>query len=208
MKAMIYEVRTYTLKPGSTPEIEKRWAEALPARQKLSPLVAFFKTEIGPLNQIIHIWSYDNLEERARIRGEAVKQGIWPPKGSGDFIVDMQSEIMLPAPFMQPIQPAELGGVYEWRTYTYLPGAMPKVLERWAEAVPDRIKVSPLAACWYSELGALNRFTHVWAYKDLQDRTVRRAKGMELPSWPPKTREWLVAQANKIVVPASFSPLR
>ncbi|HEX2172006.1 MAG TPA: NIPSNAP family protein [Dehalococcoidia bacterium] len=204
---MIYEVRTYTLKPGSTPEVEKRWADALPARLKLSPLTAFFKTEIGPLNQIIHIWEYENLEERGRIREEAIRQKIWPPKAS-EFILNMQSEIMLPAPFMQPIKPAEIGPIFEWRTYTYQPGAMPKVLERWAQSVPDRIKVSPLAACWYSELGSLNRFIHVWAYRDLNDRTERRAKGMELPNWPPQTREWLVAQENKIVVPADFSPLK
>ena len=55
---MIYEVRTYRLKPGSIPECEKRFAEALPHREKYSPLGAFWHTEIGPLNQIIHVWPY------------------------------------------------------------------------------------------------------------------------------------------------------
>jgi hypothetical protein len=33
---MIIEVRTYQLKPGSVPEVEKRFGEGLPAREELS----------------------------------------------------------------------------------------------------------------------------------------------------------------------------
>ena len=50
---MIYEVRTYTLKPGSVQAYEESFAEALPERVKFSPLAAFWHTEIGPLNQVI-----------------------------------------------------------------------------------------------------------------------------------------------------------
>jgi len=44
---MIFEMRTYTLQPGSVPEVEKRWTEALTERVKVSPLGAFFHTEVG-----------------------------------------------------------------------------------------------------------------------------------------------------------------
>jgi hypothetical protein len=57
---MIYEVRTYTLKPGTIPEVEKRFGEVLQHREKYSPLGAFWHTELGPLNQIIHVWPYEN----------------------------------------------------------------------------------------------------------------------------------------------------
>ena len=71
---MIVEFRTYTLNPGATPEFEKRFAEALPNRTKLSPLAAFWHTEIGPLNQVLHMWSYDSFDERARLRGLRVRR--------------------------------------------------------------------------------------------------------------------------------------
>ena len=45
---MIYEVRTYTLKPGSVAKFEENFGKALPARQKYSKLGAFWHTEIGP----------------------------------------------------------------------------------------------------------------------------------------------------------------
>jgi hypothetical protein len=44
---MIYEFRTYTLHPRTLPEVLKRWTDALEPRLKLSPLAAFWYTEIG-----------------------------------------------------------------------------------------------------------------------------------------------------------------
>jgi len=55
---MIYEIRTYGLTVGSLAEVEKRYAEAYEHRKKYSELTGFFHTEIGPLNEIIHIWGY------------------------------------------------------------------------------------------------------------------------------------------------------
>ena len=55
---MIVEIRTYTLKPGSTAQFEERFGAALPVRAKVSPLAAFWHSEVGPLNQVIHVWPY------------------------------------------------------------------------------------------------------------------------------------------------------
>jgi hypothetical protein len=203
---MIYEVRTYRLKPGTVGECEKRFAEALPYREKFSPLGAFWHTELGPLNQIVHIWPYENLKQRSEIRAQAAQDPHWPPKIL-DLIETMESEVFTPAPFMQPLSKQKLGDVYEMRIYMYQPGSIPEVLARWAEAIPQRIQLSPLAACWYSDIGELNKFVHIWAYKDLEERDRIRAEAMKLPQWPPKTREFLLSQTNKILLPAAFSPL-
>jgi hypothetical protein len=85
---------------------------------------------------------------------------------------------------------------------------MPEVLARWAEAIPQRVQLSPLAACWYSEIGELNTFVHIWPYQDFEQRDRIRAEAMKLPQWPPKTREFLVKQTTKILIPASFSPMQ
>ena len=45
---MIIEMRTYTVQPGSVATVEERFGQALPARAKLSPLAAFWHTEVGP----------------------------------------------------------------------------------------------------------------------------------------------------------------
>ena len=68
---MIIEMRTYRMKPGSIPEVENRFAEGLKERTKVSPLGAFFHTEVGPLNRIIHCWPYDDLAHRTKVRSQS-----------------------------------------------------------------------------------------------------------------------------------------
>ena len=68
---MIYEVRTYTLRPGTVAEFEERFAKRLPLREKHSKLGAFWHTEFGPLNQVIHVYPYDDLQQRTAVRARA-----------------------------------------------------------------------------------------------------------------------------------------
>ena len=65
---MIYEVRTYTLRPGTVAEFEERYAKRLPLREKYSKLGAFWHTEFGPLNQVIHVYPYEDFQQRAAVR--------------------------------------------------------------------------------------------------------------------------------------------
>lgn len=76
---MIYEIRTYDLKPRMVEEYRSRFAEKLPDRLEFSKLGGHWATDIGPLNQVVAIWPYDDLKQRARIRKEAEDAGIWPP---------------------------------------------------------------------------------------------------------------------------------
>ena len=205
---MIYEVRTYTLKPGSVAKFEENFANALPHREKYSKLGAFWHTEVGPLNQVIHVWPYESVDDRNKIRAEASQDPNWPPQNDPDMYVNQESEIWNPAPFMRPMGGDQaLGNIYEMRIYTYRTGSMGEVIKRWAEAVPHREEYSPLAAAMSSELGGLNKWMHVWPYKDLAERDSIRAESRKSPHWPPPTGAFLIAQENKMLVPASFSPM-
>ena len=206
---MIVEIRTYTLNPGTTPEFEKRFAEALPNRTKLSPLAAFWHTEVGPLNQVIHVWPYEDMAARTRIRDEATKQPGWPPN-TREFVVSQKSQVFIPAPFSPKLEPAQHGGIYEIRMYTLKPGAIPSQIDRWSTAIDTRTKLSPLAFAGHSELGDLNIWCHIWAYKDANHRAEIREKARKEGIWPPKGGQpgTMLKQENMLVVPASFSPLR
>lgn len=212
---MIYELRTYNLKPKSLPEVERRFAERYEKRKKHSPLAAFWHTEIGPLNQIVHVWPYRDLAERERIRAEAVKDGSWPPS-IGEFVLAMHSDIMTPFPFSPELKPAKVGPFFEMRTYTYKTGELPKIMKIWEEAMPARLAYGPVTALWYSELGALNKFVHIWPYRSLQERTEIREKTRAAGIWPPSeiaekrtgSSYQLLGMENKILMPASFSPLQ
>ena len=204
---MIYEVRTYTLEPGTVGKFEESFADALPHRGKYSPLAAFWHTDIGVLNQVIHVWPYENLLERETIRAEAAQDPNWPPRDTS-MVMDMQSEIWNSASFMRPMGGGqELGDVYEMRVYTYKPGSIPELLSRWEKALPWREQFSPCAAAMHSELGGLNRWMHIWPYKNLNRRDeIRKAVG-GTPNWRPGA-PGRIQQENKIMLPASFSPMR
>src|SRR3974390_2121151 len=184
---MIIEMRTYTLKSGNIPTFEERFGSALAIREKYSKLAAFWHTEVGPLNQVIHVWPYDSLDQRAKVRAEASKAEGWPPN-TRELTLEQKSEIFM---------------------YTYAPGTLPTVMERWAEKVPGRIALSPLVGAWHSELGGLNKWCHIWAYKDAAERSRIRAEAVAKGVWPPGGPPGaLLKQENMLVVPAAFSPLR
>ena len=98
-----FEVREYDIKPTALPALLAAWEAALPGRIKLSPLITAAYGLDGAQPKIMHIWSFKDLVERARIRGEAVATGVWPPKGGADFLATMRSSIYLPTTF-SPLQ--------------------------------------------------------------------------------------------------------
>ena len=204
---MIYEIRTYDLKQGKIPEYQKRFGEKLPGRLAFSPLGGHWYTEVGPLNQVVAIWPYDDLEARARIRIQADASGKWPPD-TGELIVTMRSEIYLPAPFMTPLGERKIGPLYEMRLYTYAPEHIPKVLEAWSDAIAGREKLSPLVGCWYSESGGLNNLVHMWSYPSFEERLNIRREALAKGVWPPRGSFPPTRQENKILLPASYSPMR
>jgi len=208
---MLYEVRTYTFRPGTLPEFVERYSKRLPLREKHSKLGAFWTTEVGPLNQAIHVYPYENLEQRTAVRDSMAKDtALAQLPGGRDLIVEQQAEIVTPAPFMHSLGSRDYGtgNVYEMRIYTFAPGDIPKVLDAWGKAIEAREKFSPLAACWTNELGALNRFWHVWVYKDLNERARIRTETRAAGAWPPQSGVRPIRQENKILVAAPFSPVR
>ena len=205
---MIVEMRTYTLQPGTLAEAEKRFGEALPVREKHSKLAAFWHTEVGPLNQIIHVWAYDSFEQRGAVRAAASKEEGWPPP-IREFVTHQQSEVFLPAPFSPPLTPRQVGPVFEMRQYTMKAGEIPGMIDRWSGKIEGRQKFSPLVGAWYSEFGALNKWVHIWAYKDANQRFEVRDAARAAGAWPPGGPPGvMVKQENSILMPASFSPIR
>ena len=205
---MIYEIRTYRLVPGSVAEVEKRFGEAYGHRKKYSSLAAFWHTEIGPLNEIIHVWPYQDLGERARIRAETAKDPNWPPKIS-EFVLSMNSEVLIPFPFSPQLTPGKIGPFYEMRIYTIKPGTLPDIMKAWEGKLPERVKLSPLAVAGHVDLGEVNRYIHIWAYNSLDQREAVRAKARQTGVWPPGGGAGrLLTQANKIMTPSAFSPMQ
>jgi len=120
-------------------------------------------------------------------------------------------------PFSPEVKPGKQGPYFEMRIYTVANGGeMAKMEAMWAAALPERLKIGPVTAVWKSEMGALNKFLHIWPYKSLNDRVETRNKATAAGVWPPTVvgkklglpGAKLVHQENKIVMPSAFSPLQ
>lgn len=100
---MIVEERCYTLKPGTVHVYYQDYgAKGLKIQQPiLGNLIGYFHTEIGELNQIVHLWGYDSLAERERRRALLAASTDWQAylKQSPDIILKMETRILIPAPF-------------------------------------------------------------------------------------------------------------
>jgi hypothetical protein len=67
---VIVEHRTYTIKALRTGDFLKLYEQAaLPLQLKyLGHLIGFYVSEIGPLNEVVHLWGFASLAERERRR--------------------------------------------------------------------------------------------------------------------------------------------
>jgi hypothetical protein len=207
---MIYEIRTYNVKPGQVAEYERRFSEGLEVRSKYSQLYGMWHTEIGPLNQVVHLWSYDSLQQRADVRGAAARDssGKWPPN-TNDVLVSQETDILVPIKGMQHQSGAqELGGVYELRMYTYPAGVIAAVAETFSAAYVGRHATYPVGGIWTSDLGNLNRLYQLFPYKNWEHREQVRGELREKHIWPPHSEARPVSQLVRHMVPAAFSPLR
>ena len=76
---MIVEERIYTALPGKSLEYVRMYeAEGLAIQRPiLGNLVGYFTTEIGTLNQIVHLWAYEDLADRAARRGTLLSDPRW-----------------------------------------------------------------------------------------------------------------------------------
>lgn len=83
----VYELRTYQLQPGHLLEWERIWyvwranirRQGLEARRPFTePLGAWF-SRLGELHQVFHLWKFDSMEERARIRAAAWQVEVRAP---------------------------------------------------------------------------------------------------------------------------------
>ncbi len=97
----VYELRTYRTHVGKAPEWLSHFKVGLKAREKYSKIVGLWSTDIAQLNQVVHLWAYNDLNHRAEARAKAVQDPEWKAflaKGS-PLLAEMESIILTPADF-------------------------------------------------------------------------------------------------------------
>lgn len=100
---MYVEERMYTLQIGKAPEYLKHYEnEGMAVQLKHLPhLVGYYFNEVGPQNLIVHLWAYDDLNQRDKCRAALQADPAWQaylPKVRA-LMVSQETRIMKCAPF-------------------------------------------------------------------------------------------------------------
>jgi hypothetical protein len=212
---MIYELRTYTVKPGTVGDMVKAASTVSRDIRKddYGKLEGYWSTEIGPLNQVLHMWSYRDFEERAKLRAELSKNPRW----GGEYLplirpMLMRQDVRLLNALRAPVAPASTGNIYEFRNYRAKPaGAAKQWLDAFTAVLPAREKYSKIVGLWQTEAGQPNEICHIWAYPDLNARAEARAAALKDPAWQEflgKNLSLLEDMSSTVMLPAPHSPLR
>jgi NIPSNAP len=104
---MLFELRTYTIRPGRLPayvaDFERR---GLPVISRYLELIAYWVSEVGPLNQVVHVWAYRDAAHRAEQRALLYADPDWVedylPSALGD--VQQQESRLLTAASFSPLR--------------------------------------------------------------------------------------------------------
>jgi NIPSNAP len=212
---MIHELRRYTTKPGKLAEyVEKSGSIGRPIRgDRYGKLLGYWSTELGPLNQVVHIWEFADLGARAAARAGLATDERWVKEylpASGPLLDAQENMILTPFDWA-PIRPTTGMGLHELRVYHLHSGKGAAYGEAMREALPLREKHSPPVGYWLVEIGPLNSVVHLWGYRDLAHRAeVRKALAADA-AWQAavgRLMPLLQAQEATILVPTSFSPCR
>jgi hypothetical protein len=102
---MLIELRTYTLKPGSVETFVQFFEHhdlpfLLPI---MGPPVGWYTTEIGPLNQVIQMWAFQDYNDRERRRATVASHPSWAKhlETMSPLVISQHSMLLRPAAFFE-----------------------------------------------------------------------------------------------------------
>jgi hypothetical protein len=102
---MFVDERIYTVHMGKVPLFLKQYEEeGLAVQQRiLGRMIGYYYTEFGPLNQVVHMWAYESLEDRLRRRTELAASEEWRAyaKKMQPLVVSVENKMLMPAPFFK-----------------------------------------------------------------------------------------------------------
>ncbi len=103
---MLVEERIYTTHPGKWREYLALYeAEGLDIQKRiLGRMVGYYFSDSGTLNQIVHMWAYEDMNERAERRTALMSDKPWLAYVARmmPLLQSQESRILMPARFFTP----------------------------------------------------------------------------------------------------------
>jgi len=206
-----YELRTYSLLPQKVGEFMKLSHEKFHLRTAHSTVLGYWTTELGGLNEVVHLWEYDSLSSRAAVRAKLGVDEAWQREYFQLILPMLQHQnnltltSLLPPASPSPPALTSDGGCYElWQLSM---NCMPDVWRApLLQAIQDlQSDHRSLCGAFNSGFGAMNSAVIIWQHKhidsaaNLKQDLFNSSHGGDL---------WRLVQSgsSKLMSPTSFSP--
>lgn len=198
------EICVQRLVPGAVAEAEKRFGEALAGSAGAGELVGFWHTEVGDVNDVVHVWRHDGDAIPSRgLRSDAASASI------DGLVLSTMREWIEPFAFVPALAAGKHGPIYELRCYILKPGTLADQAAGWEKMLPKRLERAPVVFAGGVRAGRTQAFYQLWAYASFEDRLKIRAETRKEGIWPPPGGPArALTQENSILLPAAFSPLQ
>jgi len=99
----VYDIRSYSLVPGSMYDWSNYWARGIQFRSAVRPDIPYcgMFTQLGQLHTIYHIWCYKSIEDRKICREDTWRYPEWNDvvANTVPLVTTMSTRILEPLPF-------------------------------------------------------------------------------------------------------------
>ena len=209
---MIHELQTYAVKSGALVEMLTENQSALEiARPYHGTLEGSWVSEVGALNRVWNLWSFQDLNQRQEMWEALAKDSRWTEQHLprlASLILRRDSRVMAP---ITPLKaPEDTGNVYEYRYYRTTIANASRLAELMTEAMPTREGYVHDIGMWITEIGSLDEFTHMVAYPSMSAREEQRSAMIADAEWSRIHKEitqYVEDARVELLLPVSWSAL-
>jgi len=170
-ESKVYELRTYSLVPQKVGEFMKLSNEKFHLRTQHSVLLGYWTTELGGLNQVVHLWEYGSLSERAGVRAKLGGDPEWQAEYFQKILPWLQHQDNITLSRMANVSEVDMtkpsGGGYElWQLdMTSLPGQWSPLVLQAVNALENSQR--QVCGVYKSELGDMNSVVLIWRHNNI-----------------------------------------
>lgn len=212
---MIYELRMYTTKPGKMKHVvnsSATVAQKIRNGDTYGKLIGHWWSQIGKMNQYVHMWEYQNVDEMRRLRSELSSRDDWKKEFVplvGPYI--LSQEIRLLRSLSDLKKPSNINNFYELKIINLNIGKVGQWITGFNNLVNKIENESLNIGVWQTELSNPNEIVSIWSHSSVERMQMFWEKLENNSLWKKfmDFQESSVKEEQTIILrPSSCSPLQ
>lgn len=169
---MINELRMYTTRPGKMMHVvnaSATVAQKIRNGDTYGKLVGHWSSEIGRMNQYIHMWEYKDVEEMRNLRSQLSSREDWKNKFVplvGPYILNQEIRVL--KPLIDRKKPTDNSNIYELKIIKLNIGQVNNWKNKFLDIISSIEGKSVNIGLWNTELQDPNEIISIWSHPNLE----------------------------------------